>query len=170
MIQEVIVVEGKHDKARVLACVSADVLVTNGTHLSKAFLETCKELHQKKGIIVFTDPDGPGNQIRWKINEALGGCKHAVLVHKQEHIGVEHASDEHILEALNQVVTTSSATSSLSWQDFYDLGLTGKRDSVKKRAMLSKQLHLPLANGKLMFQYLNMIHVDKKICERLLHE
>ncbi|WP_331836585.1 hypothetical protein [Erysipelothrix piscisicarius] len=43
-IQEVIVVEGKHDKEKILKCVDADVIMSSGTHMSADFLALCKKI------------------------------------------------------------------------------------------------------------------------------
>ncbi len=160
-IREVIVVEGKHDLQKIKACVDADVIYTSGTHLSKETLDQIKHFNETRGVIVFTDPDGPGEKIRRRIIEVVGTCKHASLATKQskhkEKVGIEHARCEDIVESLMQSATYDIEGKSLSWYDFVSLGLTGQKDSQNRRNYLSTYYNMPVTNGKRCFQYLNMM-------------
>ena len=64
MIKEVIVVEGKDDITAVKAAIDAEVIATNGFGYKKEFIETIKNICERKGIIILTDPDYAGEQIR----------------------------------------------------------------------------------------------------------
>ena len=61
MIKQVIVVEGKSDIARVGMAVDADMIATEGFALKKTTIEKIRYAYEKRGIIILTDPDGPGN-------------------------------------------------------------------------------------------------------------
>lgn len=165
-IKEVIVVEGKHDLEKIKSCVNADVIVTSGTHLSKQVLDLCKKLNEKQGIIVFTDPDGPGEQIRNKIIAEVGTCKHASLALKQSRnrskVGIEHASCKDIIMALETVASFDVALKSLTQAEFFELGLSGRDDSQEKRDILSMYLNIPKTNAKRCFKYLNMLGMSKE--------
>lgn len=170
VIKETIVVEGKHDEAKIKSVVDADILISNGTHLSKEFIAYAKCIAEKNGIIIFTDPDSPGNQIRNVLRQHIPQAKHAVLVEKQKKVGVEHASKQEILKAIEnaQALYTSTREKTLSKEDFIDLHLTGKNNSQTLRNELCKKLHLPIANGKQMFKYLNMLKLTKEDVVKLL--
>lgn len=171
-IKEVIIVEGKHDLAKIQACIDADVLITNGTHVSKEFLEECKRINEERGIVIFTDPDSPGEMIRTKIIEAVGTAKHASLTTKQSRnkrkVGIEHASCEDIIEALQNVVTFEEGRTTLTNQEFFELGLSGQPNSQELRDILSEALGIPVTNAKRCFKYLNMMGIDKEEVERIL--
>ncbi len=172
-IKEVIVVEGKHDQDRINKAVTADTFVTNGTHLSKSDLQFLLKLNQEKGIIVFTDPDYPGESIRRKIREVIPDCLHATLSSKQSKgkgkVGIEHASIEDIQQALNQVVTfVPYTTPSLSWQDYNELQLNGMSTSKQRRELVCAFYHLPYANSKTCYKYLNMLGIQKSDLEAIL--
>lgn len=171
-IKEVIVVEGKSDATKIVSCVDAEVLITNGTHVSKDFLKLCKKINEKRGIVVFTDPDSPGEMIRNKIIAYVGTAKHASLNVKQarssKKVGVEHAKCEDIIAALSQSVTFDVNVESLSSSDFFELGLSGGSESQKLRDLLSAYYSIPVCNGKRMFRYLNMMGVGKNACESIL--
>ena len=174
IIKEVIVVEGKHDAEKLAKCVEADVIVSNGTHVSKEFLALCKDLNERRGIIVFTDPDGPGEQIRRKIIEEVGTTKHASLhilqTKKKQKVGIEHADCEDILEALKHSATYDIVRTSIEWSDFIALGLSGKSDSQERRDILSEAFHYPKSNAKTSFKYLNMIGISYEECLEILKE
>ena len=64
MIKEVIVVEGRDDITAVKAAIDAEVIASNGFGYKKDFIETLKKISQRRGIIILTDPDYAGEQIR----------------------------------------------------------------------------------------------------------
>lgn len=172
VIKEVIIVEGKHDAQKLESCVDADILITHGTHVSKDFLKTCKRLNETRGILVFTDPDGPGEQIRRKIIEYVGTCRHASLntiqARKGQKVGIEHASVEDILESLAHSATYDTHQESITWDQYVELGLMGNRESQGFRDKLSESFYLPVGNAKKIFKYLNMMGITKEMCERVL--
>ena len=79
VIKEVIVVEGKHDSATLKQYFKCDTVITNGLSLDEETLTYIKELNETRGVILFLDPDSPGNRIRHRINEAVPGCKNAFV-------------------------------------------------------------------------------------------
>lgn len=173
-IQEAIVVEGKHDGDKIKSCVDAHIIYTQGTHLSLKTLALIKQTNKTQGVIVFTDPDGPGEMIRTRIIEVVGTCKHASLSLKQSKskrkVGIEHASCEDIVEALKEVATFDVQKTTLSQEDFFALGLSGQKDSQERRDFLSEKLNIPHTNAKRCFKYLNMMGKTKEELEDLLKE
>lgn len=67
MIKQVIVVEGKSDIARVSMAVDADMIATEGFTLRPEVIERIRLAYEKRGIIILTDPDGPGERIRKRL-------------------------------------------------------------------------------------------------------
>lgn len=155
-IKEIIVCEGKHDVQRVSQVVEADFLISHGTHFSKNFLELCRQLNETRGIIIFTDPDGPGAYIRKSILAVVKDCKVASLPKQRGKVGVEHADSAMILEALSHVATFCERVPTIAWAAYCEFGLTGKTDSQAKRQFVLSALHLPMANGKQAFKILGM--------------
>lgn len=172
-IREVIVVEGKHDSEKLKKYFDCDTLETNGTHLSQSLFVLIQRLNEKRGVIVFTDPDYSGESIRNRINMAVPGCKQAFIDKKkartQKKVGIEHASKEDLQEALLNVFTYQQVfEETINMEDFYALGLLGKKESQLKRAYLGELLHLGKANGKTLLKRLNMLGVEKEDIKRLL--
>lgn len=174
-IKEVFVVEGKHDSEKLKSCFTCDTIETDGTHLSKAKLALIAQLHKQRGIIIFTDPDVPGEKIRHTINEAVPGCKNAFIEKKKakttRKVGVEHAGKEDILEALEHLMTYSSQPEeTLTWLEFLALGFTGQPNSQARREMLGNALFIGRANAKTLWKRLNMLGLYKKDVEHLMEE
>lgn len=165
-VSEVIVVEGKNDVNKVLSCVQGDVLATSGTHMSAGFLEHLKQLAQQRTIVVMTDDDYPGRWIRSKIEATIGPVQHAYVFaseSRQQHkVGIEHASCEAIIEALDLVVRYEIQQDSLSYQDFYELKLQGFPDSQQRRTNLCQKMRLPKMNAKRLFKSLNQLGYKKE--------
>ncbi len=113
-IKEVIVVEGKDDTTAIKRAVNADTIETNGSAISKETIEKIKLAQMRRGVIVFTDPDFPGEKIRKTIMAEVPGCLHAFVEKKDalpkygRGIGVEHASPEAIREALKEAHSMES--------------------------------------------------------------
>lgn len=76
-IKEIIVVEGKDDTTAIKRAVQADTIETNGSAISEETLKRIQHAQEKRGVIVFTDPDYPGRRIRAIIEERVQGVKHA---------------------------------------------------------------------------------------------
>ena len=82
-VYEVIVVEGKNDTIAIQKAVEADTIETQGSALEPYVLAEIKRAQQKRGVIIFTDPDYAGEQIRKKIAREVPGAKHAFLSPKK---------------------------------------------------------------------------------------
>lgn len=170
----VFVVEGRHDAIRLKNLVKAEVFVTDGLNVPEDLLATLKELSKSKEIVVFTDPDSPGNRIRQKIAQEIPGVRHA-FVSKEDalgkhKVGVEHATDETILEALEHITPSKMKEDTLTYGEYLRLGLTGDRGSRERRLKLSKVLHIGYADAKVFFRYLNLIGVSAEDLERMLKD
>lgn len=131
-IREVIVVEGRDDTAAINRAVRAVTIETHGFGISKGTWDKLAAAYDKYGLIIFTDPDHAGNEIRKKILEKFPNSKEAFLAREKAtekvggksqrntegqnrhesksgyvpkarpDIGIENASPEDILEALKK--------------------------------------------------------------------
>lgn len=164
-ITQLIVVEGKHDEAALKRLIDADIVITHGLHGDEALLDVLREAVKTRGVIVFTDPDHPGQRIRERIAQAVEGVSHAYLnandARAKGKVGIEHAAPEVILAALRHVVTIGDSTSDLTRQDLFELGLSGRPDSHLRRSELAKHLHLPDVNSKQLLVQLRARNLTK---------
>ncbi|MBN3552973.1 ribonuclease M5 [Fictibacillus nanhaiensis] len=175
-IKEIIVVEGKSDTLAIKRSVLADTIETNGSEISNDTLNRIKRAHETRGIIVFTDPDFPGKRIREIISEYVPGCKHAYLekadaiAKGDKGVGVEHASRESIIDALEHVREELLETEDelISWDDLMAAGLTGGSDSKHRREVIGRELRLGYMNAKQLHKRLNMFRVTPEEFEQAL--
>ncbi len=166
MINEVIVVEGKNDTLNIKKYFDCDTIETHGLGLSKETLEYIKEVNKKRGVILFLDPDSPGEKIRNRINSYIPGLKNAFVLKENartsKKVGVEHAAYEVLKEALDNVVSYKDFYNTISMNDLYELGLLGQNDSSYKRDVISKKYHIGKCNGKTMLKRLNLLGISKE--------
>lgn len=167
MIKEVIIVEGKDDIIAVKRAVDAELIATSGLGLNDRIMERIKSAAQRRGIIVFTDPDFPGEKIRKKIQAEVPNCKHAFLPRelatKDGDVGIENASPESIIEALSNVKTeVDSNRCEFTMNDLVKYNLTGTDMSVKRRDFMGKELGIGYGNTKQFLNRLNRYGVARE--------
>lgn len=167
-IQEIIVVEGKDDTRRLQEVVEADTIETIGSAINEEILMQIEHAQETRGIIIFTDPDFSGEKIRKTIMEVVPKAKHAFLPRNQAvpkkkgSLGVEHASDEAILEALKKVVTPvddETQAPEITRQMLAAYGLIAGAHAKEKREMLGDELRIGYTNGKQLEKRLNMFRI-----------
>lgn len=168
MIKELIVVEGKND-AQVIrrALGEVDVIWTEGYGLTEAKMLFIKEMAERKGVIVFTDPDSVGEQIRERIRKRVPQAKHVYLskevARKKGDIGVENAAPEEIRRVFEHIQEVQAEDIQLfSMQDLIQAGLVGKPESVRRRKILGRALGLGDANAKQFLHRLNRFGISRE--------
>jgi ribonuclease M5 len=74
-IKEALVVEGNYDKIKLSRLFDTTIVVTDGFMIfkNKSMMNMLKKLADKNGIIIFTDSDRAGFQIRNYIKNVLKG-------------------------------------------------------------------------------------------------
>ncbi len=167
-ISQAIIVEGKYDKIKLSGIVDTLIIEVNGFQIykDKEKSELIKRLAETCGIIIMTDSDCAGIQLRNKIKElAAGGTVYNAYIpeilgkekrkaqpSKNGLLGVEGVDKETILTALEKcgINYTNSIFShnEISDSTLYNLGLTGKSNSKELRKSLLKHLKLPTALSK----------------------
>lgn len=172
-IKEIIVVEGKHDTQKLQSCLECDTLETSGCRLTKERIALIAHLQKKRGVIIFTDPDVPGEKIRNTINQQVPGCKNAFIekckAKTAKKVGVEHAKPQDIKEALAHLMTYEpNAQTTLTLQEFHALGFSGRQNSAQLREMLGNTLFIGKCNAKTLWKRLNMLGLSMKEVEELL--
>lgn len=176
-IAEIVVVEGIHDKQAVLQVANADVWVIGGDRIAHRFMEELKRASEARGILVLTDPDGPGERIRRRIEQAIPSCKHAFLAKRlatsKVGVGIEYASPMDILHALkgarlaqNQV--DGRGEPQFSRQDLVAAGLVDNACAAGRRSAMGDALHIGYANAKAFLHKLNALGVSREEWEHAL--
>lgn len=167
MIKEIIVVEGKDDISAVKKAVNAEVIATGGFGYGDKFLRELKTIADRKGVIILTDPDFAGEQIRRRISKDLDNCKHAFLprgkAFKKNDIGVENASSEDIIEALSKARPILEEERKVFKKiDLIELGFIGQENSKRLRERVGDKLGIGYCNSKQFLNRLNNFGITKE--------
>ena len=170
-IKEIIVVEGRSDSAKLKSFLDCDSFETSGSAIDEKTLDYIEKMSEGRGIIIFTDPDFPGMQIRQKVSQRIPNCKHA-FVKKQDAIahgkvGIAEAKKEAIIEALNEATTFIENNETITWQEFIGLDIIGNKE---KRLEIYDRFHLGYGNAKTLFKRLNMAGITKEMIEEELNK
>lgn len=167
-LSQAIIVEGKYDKIKLSGIVDTLIIETNGFGIfkDKEKASLIKHLAETCGIIIMTDSDSAGLQLRNKIQEIaskgivynayipeiLGKEKRKVHPSKQGLLGVEGVNSDVIISALNrcgiEYSNNTACDDLISDLTLYNLGITGGNDSKKLRIELLKYLELPTGMSK----------------------
>ncbi|WP_274648399.1 ribonuclease M5 [Paenibacillus humicola] len=170
MINEIIVVEGKDDTVAIKRAVEAETIETGGSAVGEDVLRRVALARQRRGVIIFTDPDHAGERIRKIVAQRVPGCKHAFLPQEEAlykgDIGVENASPEAIRRALSSVRTEVPESESLSapeisWDDLMQAGLVVHSEASDRRLRMGNLLGIGYANGKQFFKRCTMFRITK---------
>ncbi|MBJ8326168.1 ribonuclease M5 [Streptococcus pacificus] len=169
-IQEVIVVEGKDDTTNLRRFYDVDTYETKGSALTEDDIERIERLHDLRGVIVFTDPDYSGEQIRKRLMAAIPTLKHAFLNQsearpksktKGRSLGVEHASFEDLQKALKGVTQSFDDENqfNIKTSDLVRLRLILSEDSRRRREFLGQELRIGYSNGKQLLKRLELFGI-----------
>lgn len=170
MIREVIVVEGKEDTVAVRRALEADTIETGGSAINESVLRRIELAQERRGVIVFTDPDAPGERIRKIVAARVPDCKHAFLTKDEargkDGIGVEHAAPEAIRRALEQVRTPEAGegggAAEIEWSDLLDAGLIVHDSAARRRERMGELLGIGYANGKQFHKRCSTFRITRK--------
>lgn len=166
MIKEIVVVEGHADTAAIKRAVDADTIETGGSALDEMTLRTIALAQQRRGVIIFTDPDYAGERIRTIISQRISGCKHAFLPQEEAvkygDIGIEHASPAAIRQALANVRTENwRHRTDITWSDLLQRGLINHPQAAKRRRLMGDTLGIGYNNGKQFFKRCHMLQITR---------
>lgn len=163
-MKEVIVVEGRDDTRRLKEVLGVvDTIETRGSAIDEQTLALIQKAHELRGVIVFCDPDFPGEKIRKTITQHIPTVKHAFITVSEAtpkgkgSLGVEHASAEAIHRALNDVKSVGDYTAQacITKSFLMRLGLIGLGRSAQLRDALAQKLGIGHVNGKQLEKRLN---------------
>ena len=171
----VIVVEGRHDQARLSAIdPSLHIITTQGSAISQETLDRLVKINKINPIIVLTDPDSPGEKIRHTITEHVGPTQHIFLKKEDcisksgKKVGVEHASTPVLKAALKNVLYSNVSRETMTQKEFNALGLNGTNQASKLREKVSAHFNIGTCNAKTMLKRLNMFGISLDAVKQVL--
>lgn len=175
VIKEIIVVEGKDDTVAVKRAVEADTIETNGSAIGDEVLRRIALANERRGVIIFTDPDHAGERIRKIVARHAPGCKHAFLPQEKAlykgDIGIENASPEAIRQALSELRTeTTDTAGEVTWEHLMEAGLIVHPDAANRRLLVGKLLGIGYANGKQFYKRCTSFRISKAEFDEAMRE
>ena len=178
-IKQAIIVEGKYDKIRLSSVVDAVIITTNGFGIYKdeEKKQLIRSLAEKNGIIILTDSDSAGFQIRSHLRsivkkgeiinvyipDIFGKERRKREPSKQGKLGVEGMEREILLAAFAKAGVTADTSPEkgepITKADLMDLGLIGTDGAAQRRSELQRSLGLPeLLSANLLLEILNIMY------------
>lgn len=161
-IKEAVIVEGRYDKLKLANILDTLIIETNGfgIYKNKEKLAFIKRLARERGIIVITDSDHSGFQIRNYISagippeqikhiyipDVMGKERRKDKPSKEGKLGVEGMNDKLLLSLFEKAqisVSESEQTDPVTNYDLFALGLSGTPNASKNKKKLLKSLDLP---------------------------
>ncbi len=175
-IDEVIIVEGRDDEIAIRKAVDALIIKTHGFGIRKETWTLMEKAYREKGIIVFTDPDFSGEEIRRKITARFPDAKQAYLpleeARKNGDIGVENATPEAIRQALSKLHVKGAAQPHhpVTMKDLEELGMTQCIGASERRNQASASLGIGYGNSKAFLKKVNAFGITRCDLEAVLEE
>lgn len=163
IIDGVLIVEGSSDVSYLSSFLDAQYFVTNGLDVSKDKIAFLKEANKVNKLIVFTDPDGAGENIKNKLINEIQGIYVAFISgdsrkNYKKH-GVAEAKKEEILNALKEHITDKKII-----RINYNLtALISLNENPRKiKETIIKKYHLIPGNNKNIENQLNILKISKE--------
>lgn len=188
-IKETIIVEGVYDKIKLSRFIDGIIITTHGFSVFKneKLKTSIKKLAEETGVVILTDSDSAGFQIRNYIKQMLPEDKvlHAYVpdVHGKEKrkttagaeglLGVEGINDDVIIDALKKAGCTLDGDKespregrAVTKADMFRLGLSGGEGSAQKRDALAREIGLPhKISANMLLEVINRLVTYEELCE-----
>lgn len=161
-LKQAVIVEGKYDKIKLQSVVDAVIITTDGFSIykDKKKMELIRAFAQKDGIVILTDSDGAGFQIRNHLKSCIGNGKiYNIYIpdifgkekrkekpSKEGKLGVEGIPSEILIAAFEKAgISTGekAETNPVTREQLFDDGFIGMPNSSELRKKLIKELSLP---------------------------
>jgi ribonuclease M5 len=171
-IKQVLIVEGRDDTCAVNRAVDVMTIETHGFGMSDEMWQRIDRAYRTSGIIILTDPDRAGENIRKKILERYPDAGQAFLPRdkalKKSNVGVENAKPEDIAEAIEKALKNmesrkyAEAPDTFTTEDMDRFGLSGGPGASERRARLGDALGIGYGNGKTFLKRLNAFGITRE--------
>lgn len=159
------------DKLKKLGCLF--VVPTGGKYIRKEITSFLKKLAQYRKFVLILDPDGPGNEIRKRVETY---CTQPVIqvfasqekANNGKKIGIAQMNMEDLKQLVFPFVRHDMLLDeNLSFEedDFYDLRLVGGAKAKERRMKLVEKYSLPYTSAKKVMEYLWMLGINSKTLE-----
>ena len=170
----IIVVEGKSDINFLSTFLSGKLFSTNGCDINDKKLNLLNKLSNTNQIIVITDPDKKGNEIRNKINNKIGSVVNIILdkesCKNKKKIGLAESNIEYIVGKIKEKVTLSNDE-----MFSFDINLSNilqlnKKYNINVKDLISKIYDIEIPTNKTLLKILYLFDFNLDILEKFIEE
>lgn len=183
-----VIVEGKYDKIKLDSFIDGIIITTGGFSIYKdrRKLDMIRKYAKTTGVIILTDSDGAGFQIRNMLKSRLGADAKIINIYipdvmgkekrkekpsKEGKLGVEGIDKELLIKAFEDAGVFSSDAPRKIWIDkqrLTDDGLSGGENSSELRRELCRKLKLPeRISSKGLLEALNTLYTEEEYADAL---
>lgn len=189
-VKQVIIVEGKYDRIKLMNFISSPIILTGGFRVFKDREKQTliRKIAKTRGILILTDSDGAGFVIRNFLKgivddgeilnaycpEILGKEKRKEHPSKEGKLGVEGIDKDILIKAIRQSgaeikgYEKSESKNEIDKADLFLWGLTGREESKVKREKILKQLGFPVyLSTNEMLAVINSLYSQNEFLEFL---
>lgn len=161
-----IVVEGRDDVDAVSRAVEALIIPTHGFGITAETWALIEKAYEEKGLIILTDPDFSGEEIRRKLTARFPDAIQAYVAQEDAtldgDIGVENSTSDVIAAAIELALSHSAQINpgraacedAVTMTDLTDLGLAGITGSSELRKLVCSKLGIGYGNAKALVKKL----------------
>lgn len=155
----VLVVEGKEDASYLSNYIESEIVAVNGYEMSESTINYLKG----KTVIVLSDPDEAGKQIRKTLNEKLGNVINVEIDISKCIRGIKNGVAECSIDEIMAKLQPYSVKNPVKLQqiqnsDLYNLGLVN--GDLGLRNFVCEKLNLGKCNGKTLLKRLNTNNIS----------
>lgn len=183
-LDRAIVVEGRDDVDAVAKAVEALIIPTHGFGITAETWALIEKAYQEKGLIILTDPDFSGEEIRRKLTARFPDSIQAYvaqdLATKDDDIGIENSRPEVIAAAIEQAISNSEKSElvknnpegyvAVTATDLVELGLSGDSGASELRQAVCARLGIGYGNAKALVKKLDLWGIGYKELEQTIQE
>lgn len=171
-VSQAIIVEGRDDVDVVNRACDALVIPTHGFGITKETWELLEKAYQEKGLVILTDPDFSGEEIRRRLTARFPDSIQAYLplneaVRKSDgDIGIENARPQDVAEAIKKAHGVKASDGgkelfSINAETLRELGLAGGPDASARRAAAGARLGIGYGNTKTFLRKLRQFGITE---------
>lgn len=181
-ISRAIVVEGRDDVDAVSKACDALIIPTHGFGITEETWALIAKAYESKGLIILTDPDFSGEEIRRKLTARFPDSVQAHIARENAYlagdIGVENARPEVIMASLQKALEladaiehgASNSDETITMQDIEELGLVGTDGAAEMRNRIAAALGIGHGNAKAFIKKLNYWNIGREKLEQTIKE
>lgn len=167
-LKYILVVEGKEDASYLSNYIASEIVVVNGYELDSSLISYLKD----KDVIILTDPDEAGQQIRNKLNGMLNKVHNVEIdiskCNRGKKNGVAECQIDEILCKLKVFFENNPEKyAEITSFDLYELKIT---ENSQLRAYVSEKLNLGTCNNKQLLKRMNNTHVQLEVLKDIVKQ